>query len=161
MRGPIIIFALSALCLCAAFPAMARTVTGGNGITATVPDGWTAEQYDQPDGQITLISPDKVCLVSVQIVLETGLSGKALSEFFSQGVNGSAPEKVSGQDDLYSFEAVIDGMALVAFTSGGEAGALIFMELGDTSGYAKELRLIRAGLRSDDSAVQKILDSLK
>ncbi len=161
MRRSAIIFALSLICLCAAFPATARTVTGGNGITATVPEGWTAEHYDQPDGQITLISPDKVCLVSVQVIPDIGLSGKELSEFFSRGVNGSAPEKVSDQDDLYSFEAVIGGMPLVAFSSGGKAGAFIFMEIGDTSGYAKELRLIRAGLHSDDSAVQKMLDSLK
>ena len=118
MRGPIIIFALSALCLCAAFPTMARTVTGGNGITATVPDGWTAEHYDQPDGQITLISPDKACLVSVQFTPDMGLESKEFSELFSQGMNGSMPEKISGQD-MYSFEAVIGGMPLLAFTHAG------------------------------------------
>ena len=45
MRKPIIILVLGLACLCAALPAMSRTFTGGNGITVTAPDGWTAEHY--------------------------------------------------------------------------------------------------------------------
>lgn len=160
MRRPIIILVLGLTCLCAASPAVSRTFTGGNGITVTAPDGWTAEHYDQPDGQITLISPDKACLVSVQFIPDMGLESKEFSEFFSQGVNGSMPEKISGQD-MYSFEAVIGGMPLLAFTHAGEAGVFLFMVIGKTDDYASELRAIRASLHSNDSTVQKVLDVLK
>ena len=107
-----------------------------------------------------MISPDKACLVSVQFIPDMGLESKEFSEFFSQGVNGSMPEKISGQD-MYSFEAVIGGMPLLAFTHAGEAGGFVFMVIGKADNYASELRAIRGSLHSDDSTVQKMLDGLK
>ena len=159
MRGPVIILTLGLACLCAALPAMARTFTGGNGVTVNAPEGWTMEQSEPASGQLTLISPDQKCLVSIQVIPDIKLSSKEFSEFFSQGVNRSRPAKVG--EDLYSFEAVLASMPLLVFTHAGEVDGFVLMEIGETDSYAAELRLIRASLRSDDSTVQKMLDALK
>ena len=74
MREAAITFALGLACLRATFPA--RIFTGDNGSTTAAPDGRQVGQHAQTGGHMTLIPPDKECLVSVQLLPAMGMNSK-------------------------------------------------------------------------------------
>ena len=156
----VVVFILTMTCLGMASAAMGETFTGGNGIAAAVPAGWEAE-YEQENFQSLLTSPLGDCAVSAQALPNVGKqSAKEFSNIFAQSINGSTPEKMSGHD-AYTFDGVLQGVPFTAFSLASPDTIIVFMELGAVDKYGKELRIIRNSLRSDDQAVQKMLDVLK
>ena len=160
MRSPVIIFILTLACLCLALPVRAATFTGGNGITVAVPDGWDVE-YEQENFQTLLASPSEDCAVSVQALPNIGgQSAKEFSNIFAQSINGEKPEKIPGHD-AYTFDGVLHDVPFTAFALASSDTIVVLMELGATSDHSKELQAISNSLRSNDRAVQKMLDVLK
>ncbi len=160
VHRPAVIFIFTLACLSLTLPARAGTFSGANGITVAVPDGWEAE-YEQDNFQILLTSPSEDCAVSVQALPTLGgQSAKEFSDIFAQSINGSKPEKMSGHD-AYTFDDVLHGVPFTAFSLAAPSTIVVFMELGATESNGQALQTIRDSLRSNDRAVQKMLDVLK
>ena len=129
MQKRILTFVLTLACLGMASAAMGETFTGGNGITAAVPAGWEAE-YEQENFQSLLTSPLGDCAVSAQALPNVGKqNAKEFSSIFAQSINGSTPEKMSGQD-AYTFDGVLQGVPFTAFSLALPDTIIVFMELG-------------------------------
>ena len=158
MQKRIITLALTLACLAFALSASAESFKGGS-VTLEIPDGWKS-MYNEPTMQALTASPDESCGVSIQVLPNNGQTSESFATLLSKEMNGDTPKQTKN-GKAYSFTAVSSGTPILVTTASAGGKSAVFVEVGDNEKYAKEAKLVRDSLHSDDPAEQELLDSLK
>ncbi len=158
MQKRIITLALTLACLAFALSASAETFKGGS-VTLEIPDGWKS-MYNEPTLQAMAASPDESCVVSIQVLPTNGQTSESFAALLSKEMNGETPKQTEN-GKAYSFSAVTSGTPVLVTAASAGAKSVVFVEIGDKEKYAKEVKLVRNSLHSDDPAEQELLDTLK